>query len=314
MRSWPDHGKAVSVLQYFTGMVEDYWHILYPLTPEEDRKADPYLYFYDISRKATDFHGPFDKKGIYLFEGYDGKWHLHALEIAQYALACWLAWREKGETVWLEKALLHCDWLVGYQEENGAWYIEHKNPRYPDLPSPWPSGMAQGLAVSALLRAYRYSGNPSYMESAVKAVEFLELGIDEGGVKRSFDQSGVSGFIYEEYPRRHLSGVLNGYISSILGIRELAEIDFSGEKLFVSNLENLFRILPLYDTGFWSLYSLDGNFASGFYHRLVCRQLRVLGGEKHEFAEYAERFEAYLECKACVIKALFRKASGRLFL
>ena len=133
------HGKAITILQYFTDKVEDYWHILYPLTPVEAREADPFLYFYDITRKATDFSGSFSDEGIYLFKGYDGKWHLHALEIAQYTLACWLAWRKTDDESWLKKAMLHCDWLVEHQEDDGAWRIEHKNPKYSDLPSPWPS-------------------------------------------------------------------------------------------------------------------------------------------------------------------------------
>jgi hypothetical protein len=133
------HGKIVTVLQYFTQNIDDYWHILYPLTGPAEREADPYLYFYDISRKATDFKGPFSDGGIYLFKGYDGRWHIHALEIAQYALACWLAWRKTGESIWKERALLHCNWLLVHQQKNGAWYIDHKNPRYDDLPSPWPS-------------------------------------------------------------------------------------------------------------------------------------------------------------------------------
>jgi len=169
------HGKLVAILQYFTEKVDDYWHILYPIINEDERKKDKYLYFYDISRKALDYKGKVSDDGIYLFYGYDNKYHIHALEIAQYSLACWLAWRKTNDYYWLKKAMLHCDWLLNNQEKNGGWYIEHINPKYKDLPSPWPSALAQGLAISSLIRAYYYTNKVKYLESANKACDFLEV-------------------------------------------------------------------------------------------------------------------------------------------
>ena len=105
------HGKIVTILQYFTDRVEDYWHILYPLVESDKRQKDKFLYFYDVSKKAIDYKGEFSSGGIYLFYGYDGKYHLHTLELAQYSLACWVAWRNTGKDEWQKRALLHCDWL-----------------------------------------------------------------------------------------------------------------------------------------------------------------------------------------------------------
>lgn len=301
------HGKHIALLQYFTDKVDDYWHILYPLTEPRKRKADPFLYFYDISRKATDFGGPFSDGGIYLFKGYDGQWHIHALEISQYALACWLAWRKTKEQIWLERALLHCDWLVENQEESGAWRIGHKNPIYSDMPDPWPSAMAQGLAVSALLRAYRATDKTLYLESAKKAALFLELDVDKGGVRRRFEKEEIEGFIYEEYPRKELSGVLNGYISAVLGVCELSEFESDFRVLCNKNIENLLHILSLYDTGFWSYYSLDGNIASGFYHRYVVIQLAALEGVDPSFSKLKKLYASYTDCRICAFRALISK-------
>jgi len=306
------HGKLIAILQYFTDRVDDYWHILYPLTESQRRKEDPFLYFYDISRKATDFSGPFSDEGIYLFKGYDGQWHIHALEISQYALACWLAWRKRGAEMWLNRAMLHCDWLVNRQSDDGSWRIDHKNPSYSDLPEPWPSALAQGLAISALIRAYRHQGEWRYLVAAENAAQFLEKRCEDGGVKRYFSHRGVDGFIYEEYPRARLSGVLNGYISAILGLEELAKINERFSTLLKKNLENLIQILPLYDTGFWSCYALDGNLDSGFYHRLVTRQLYVLGEMDERFLPFARRFDRYSRCKRCALKALGKKIVGKI--
>ncbi len=304
------HGKLTAILQYFTDKIDDYWHILYPVVPEKIREKDKYLYFYDISRKATDYKGKFSNNGIYLFYGYDGKYHIHPLEIAQYSLACWLAWRKYNDENWVKKALVHCNWLIENQYKDGSWKIEHKNPIYFDLSTPWPSALAQGFAISSLLRAYYYTDEKIFLESAKKACEFLEKDIKDGGVKRIFKIKEVEAFIYEEYPRKKLSGVLNGYISAILSVYELSLLEKDYEKLFLKNLKNLKNLLPLYDCGYWSFYSLDGNISSGFYHRLVVKQLKVLSQFDKDFIKNYRLFYSYQNNKLYALKALIKKIRG----
>ena len=301
------HGKPVAILQYFTDRIDDYWHILYPPIELERRSEDPFLYFYDISRKATDFSGPFSNEGIYLFKGYDGQWHIHALEISQYALACWLAWRKSGDEKWAKKAMLHVKWLLEHQDENGAWYIKHKNPIYSDLPTPWSSALAQALGISAIVRAYRYEKDDCYLQAAVKACEHLTTSHTKGGLRVAFEIKGVEGFIYEEYPRTQLSGVLNGYISAVLALEELSVFYREAESISKENLRNLAEILPLYDTGYWSLYALDGTLSSGFYHRYVTIQLQVLSERNEIFGDYARRFERYAQTPFCAVRAFVTK-------
>lgn len=298
-----NHGKIITVLQYFTDKFDDYWHILYPITALNDRNKNSYLYFYDISRKATDYTGEFTDEGIYLFQGYDGQYHIHALEIAQYSLACWLAWQNNKENIWLEKALLHCDWLIKHQESDGSWHIGHKNPKYSDLPSPWSSALTQGLAISSLLRAYRYTDKADYFNAAIKGAIFLEIPIEFGGLKRSFDEF----FIYEEYPRPELSGVLNGYISSIFGIYELSLMKHEYKLLYKENISNLIKILPKYNLEFWSLYSLDGTISSGFYQRYVMLQLTALSYSEPQLMPFINHYKQQLEHFLYPIIALWKK-------
>lgn len=305
------HGKVVSVLQYFTDKIDDYWHIVYPLTNSREMEKDPYLYYYDISRKATDYSGEFSPDGLYMFYGYDGKYHIYALELAQYTLACWLAWRKNGDKIWLDKAMLHSDWLVGNQKEDGSWRMEHKNQKYSSMPDSWSSALAQGLAVSALVRAYRYTDDKSYLIAAQKAVDFLEVDVKKGGVKRSFWIEGEEYFIYEEYPTSTLNGVLNGHISALLGLKDFDEVVGKESELYRKNIENLIDLLPHYDIGYWSLYSLDGNISSGFYHRLVVRQLKALTGLDVRFSYWHHRFNSYLENKFYALAALTKKIAGR---
>jgi len=301
------HGKIITILQYFTDKVEDYWHILYPVISLEERRNNPYLYFYDISKKATEYNGEFSKEGLYLFKGYDGKYHLHALELAQYSLACWQAWRQTKDDKWCDIAILHCDWLVENQASDGAWRIEHKNPKYDDLPTPWASGMAQGLAISSLLRAYKYTDDIQYLMYAKKASDFLEVSVHENGVRRDFNNV----FIYEEYPRAKLNGVLNGYISVVIAMYELSEVDEDYRNMYKMNVANLKKILPLYDCGFWSYYALDKNCSSGFYHRYVIIQLKSLAFIDPVFNHFAKKFEKYLSCRSCMMKALWMKVAKR---
>ena len=292
------HNKAISALQFFTDKFDDYWHLLYKITPRDDRKTDNFLYFYDISPKAIQNRYPLDKNGVYLFLGYDKKYHYHALEIAQYALACWLAWRKTHRSKWLSLAITNCNWLLSNQGKRGEWQIQHTNPRFDDLESPWISGMAQGLSISALLRYYSYTNNPKILECCENAIQVLENNIESGGVKRHFGNN----FIYEEYPRKKLSGVLNGYITALISIIELTQKTNTYKNLKYDNLQNLSEIIDRFDTSFWSLYSLDGSIASGFYHRYHIIQLRSLGFEDHalKFEKYTHNI--FFKCKAFRLK------------
>ena len=307
-----NHGKIVTVLQYFTDKVDDYWHIVYPITLQKEREKDEYLYFYDLSRKALDYRGEFSDNGIYKFLGYDGKYHIHALELSQYSLACWLAWNKTKNNMWLDKAMLHCDWLVENQELDGAWRTQHKNPVYKDLPTPWPSALTQGLAISSLIRAYYYTKDDKYLTVARKACNFFTFGIKGNGVKRYFTKDDISGFIYEEYPQKKLSGVLNGYIAAIFGILELSYVDAEYKILFIENMDNLKKILPLYDNGYWSYYSLDGNIDSGFYHRLIIKQIKVLSEFDNELNYFYKQFYMYQNNMINATRALISKIKYKL--
>lgn len=301
------HGKIIASLQYFTTTFEDYWHILYPVISKEKLRIDPFLYFYDISKKATDYHGEFSNEGIYQFFGYDGKYHIHSLEIAQFALACWVAWRNTKNNKWLKNAMHHSNWLLFHQKDDGSWRMEHRNPIYSSLDLPWPSSLAQGLAISSLYRAYLYSKKKQYLNSVISAIDFLEKDVRCSGLKRFFSMHDIYGFIYEEYPNYVNNGVLNGYISAILAIYEFSKIDPSYNKLLEINIENLLKIIKLYDSGFYSYYSLDKNISSGFYHRYVVNQLIALEKIDNRFSTPKQVFQKYRDSKICAFKAFARK-------
>ena len=302
------HGKFYTIAHFFTDKVDDYWHILYPVCSVEEREKDRYLYFIDISRKALDYKGEFGDDGVYAFLGYDGKYHLHALEIAQFGLASWLAWRKSGDAQWADKALIQCRWLVKNQEENGSWLIHHKNPLDHDLPLPWTSGMANGLAISVLVRAYWFTRDKHYLEAAVKAYDFLESRVEDGGAKRYFDHDS---YVYEESVKSKLEGILNGHLFAVFGIYDLSFDLPDCQKSFSDNMRNLKKILPKYDMGYWSYYDLNGEIASGFYHRLVIFQLQSLIAYDEYFLYFSNKMKKYIGNTFFALRALYAKLSHR---
>ncbi len=302
------HGKFYTIAHFFTDKVDDYWHILYPVFSKRERKEDRYLYFLDLSRKALDYDGGLSKHGVYQFLGYDGNYCAHPLEIAQYGLASWLAWRKSGDEKWIEHALSQCNWLVENQEENGAWFIRHKNPLDHDLPLPWVSGMANGLAISALMRAYWFTKEEQYLAAAKKAYDFLELDVENGGVKRYFDDDL---YVYEESLKPKLEGILNGHLFSMFGIYDLSMEMEVCKVSFVDNIKNLKKILPKYDMGYWSYYCMSGEIASGFYHRLVIFQLQSLVEYDSYFLEFAAKMQTYADSKFYALRALIAKMRHR---
>lgn len=51
-----------------------------------------------------------------------------------------------------------------------------------ELPPGWYSAMAQGQAMSLLVRAYLVTSNPKYLQAAVSAMKLFEISSDQGGV------------------------------------------------------------------------------------------------------------------------------------
>ncbi|HID95731.1 MAG TPA: hypothetical protein EYP53_06715 [Candidatus Latescibacteria bacterium] len=200
--------------------------------------------------------------------------------------------------------LKQAGWLLSNQrvEERsgkkvGVWIYDYED-TYSGASPPWISGMAQGQAISVLLRAHALVNDERYLEAACLAFEPFQIDLREGGV-RSFDFGGL--IFFEETPSDPPCHVLNGFIYSIIGIREL--YDHTGDRtalaLFNQAITTLERVLPLYDLGFWSSYDLPSrgfkNPASLWYHDVHIVLLDVLFEMtgKPIFASYSWRWRQY---------------------
>lgn len=201
------------------------------------------------------------------------------------------------------------DWLLYNQDEHGGWQIKvtrKLGEGFKSLEPGWYSAMAQGQAMSTLVRAYLATHNPAYLGAAIRATSPFKRTSEQRGVKATF----MSKYDwYEEYPTTPSSFVLNGFIYSLIGLYDVAET--AGNKLgreagvlFSQGLESLKSMLPLFDTGSGTVYDLRHftlgvapNLARWDYHTTHINQLQLLASVDSApiFREYVKRWKTYLK-------------------
>jgi heparosan-N-sulfate-glucuronate 5-epimerase len=236
------------------------------------------------------------------------------IEVAQAALGFWER-RIEGEDVDREFLFL-ADWLLehGSDEPGGVvWRTDLAVPKYGQEPG-WISAMGQGQSISVLLRAHRLTGKAVYAEVAQAAFPALLRPVRDGGTQSVIDGHPV----LEEYPTEQPCAVLNGWIFGLFGVHELAIAIDSAEArdLFQHSASGLVELLPRYDTGWWSLYSLyehgRPDLAKPFYQRLHPELLEGLAliHPDPRLDAYAQRWRAQYNrrgiARASLDKLFFR--------
>ena len=220
------------------------------------------------------------------------------IPIAQVALGFWER-RLDGEDVDAD-FLRAVDWLLEHSTEEDlglVWRSWLPVSKY-GLEPGWISAMGQGQAISVLLRAHLMSGDERYLRQAEQALGPLLVPVAEGGVQSEID--GVP--VLEEYPTTRPCAVLNGWIFALWGVHELSLA--SGERdagaLFLRSAAGLATLLPRYELGWWSRYSLYDHgrpdLAKPFYQRLhpVMLEGLELITENHALGEYARRWRGQI--------------------
>ncbi|WP_335904142.1 D-glucuronyl C5-epimerase family protein [Shewanella algae] len=193
------------------------------------------------------------------------------------------------------------NWLVDNQADNGLWYanFEHKFGGQ-ELGDSWPSGLAQGAGISALLRGYILFKDQRYLDAAKKAYHAMFIPIDKGGVL----SISAIGQVIEEYPTSNPTHVLNGYLYSIISLVDMKRFLHADEKEYLtSQITYLNSIIKRYDLyGGWSAYSLDEptlrnhyTYANPLYHKLHIVQLSFLceNFNKKNICDVANNFKDY---------------------
>ena len=203
------------------------------------------------------------------------------------------------------------NWLVLNQDERGGWPIQVTRKLANgvlQLPPGWYSAMAQGQAMSLLVRAYLRTRNKKYLDAAVRATHIFDVNSSEGGIQARFMDKHVW---YEEYPTTPSCFVLNGFIYSLIGLYDLKTLAPSSERhhaerLYTAGIESLQALLPLFDTGSGSIYDLRHvtlgvapNLARWDYHATHINQLLLLSTIEDDpvFETTAKRWIGYMKGK-----------------
>ena len=253
-----------------------------------------YYYSFFPSYMQPETHPPeVDEQGIpvsdytrkLLIRGVTGRTY-SPLTVSHWVLGAYDDWLHTGEREHYELFLRRADWLVENQvvkDGAGWWYYTVRwGPPYNVRP-PWASAMAQGFALSGLMRAYQETGKAAYRQTAQRALKSFEVSVEEGGITSADEFGNV---FYEEVPSQPPHHVLNGHIFALFGLHDYhrsTQESRAGE-LFEMGVEALRNRLPDYDAGFWSKYSLNPdsnwrshwNIAAPIYQQVHVDLLRFL--------------------------------------
>ena len=178
----------------------------------------------------------------------------HPTSIAQYALAHWNEYLATSDESHQRIFLTQAHWLVehevGIGDDAGGWPISFP---HPDIPTggPWLSALAQGSAISVLVRAYQLTQESAFLEVARRAVRTFDRDILDGGVSTPL---GSDGIFFEEvavYPAAHM---LSGFIFALFGLYDYVALTGDPKvKILIScSLATLHSLLDEFDVGFWT--------------------------------------------------------------
>ena len=238
----------------------------------------------------------FDHKGIPMYRGFTAQ-RYWPVTITQYGLLNYNFYLSTKDRKYSDRVIAVCDWLLeNIDKTAGAWYCNidyHCNVVDEDMQKPFCSSMVQGQAMSVLVRGYHLTKNEAYLECASKAINIIKTPVEEGGTFRE-----VGGYsFYEEYPTKTPSLVLNGFIFALYGLYDFSVTDYAGAEvakdLFGKGYTTLIKLLPLYDGGFCSRYSLSHitwkpNYNTNpLYHPIHINQLIAINSiKKSSILEY----------------------------
>jgi heparosan-N-sulfate-glucuronate 5-epimerase len=254
-------------------------------------------------RKREPPHGLLDENGIPLYDlrrsRLTGPPAYSPVMIAQYALAQYnlaLDGNSEAEAIFMRCAR----WL----EDNAVEELHQRFLVWPysfplrslSVPAGYFSGMAQGEGLSVLARSFCKTGSSRTAEVAERVAKSFLYSVEEGGVTFRFSTGNC--FI-EEVAYPPFVHILNGCQAAVMGLLE--HLSLFGDPKLQGLLEACVRgiedLLPRFDTGYWSLYSLGyrWNLAPRHYHHVHVRLFRDLGRllSNGRFLSCADRWEKY---------------------
>jgi D-glucuronyl C5-epimerase C-terminus len=152
---------------------------------------------------------------------------------------------------------------------------------------PWRSGMAQAVAAQALARVGQALGDQTLLAAADQAYAAIP-----GRLVRALPAGPwIELYSFDGSP------VLNAQLQSVISIGDYAQISGNtGAAGLAAELQAAAEaLLPRFDTGYWSLYSLAGKEAPLSYHDYVVSLLKRLATRTGDtmWTDFATRFQGY---------------------
>ena len=239
--------------------------------------------------------------------------YYHPIRIAQFALHRYGVFCRTSDPNAKADVLDQATWFRDRQTGNieGSYPFEFPWNKY-GAGAGWCSAMAQGQAISVLLRAATLEPQQGFADAAMRAALPFLVDVSHGGVVW---QDGEDVFL-EEIGNAHAPHVLNGCIYALWGLWELWKRSEEGWiGVTIERCERtLLRWLDRYDTGWWTLYSLmqssanRPHLATLKYHAFHVAQMHVLSAMfgKPAFGEAGNRWDTYAmrpDCRARLISA-----------
>jgi hypothetical protein len=173
---------------------------------------------------------------------------------------------------------------------------------------PWSSAISQGTAVQSLGRASQLLADPALAAVAERSLALFEQP-PPTGVRRD-TPDGAFYLIYSFAPKLL---VLNADLQAVIGLYDFAQITGSAraQALYEAGAAEARVAVPRYDTGAWSLYSLERE-SDLSYHDLVWTFLKNLCQRTSEpvYCDTAARFLTYQETPPVVAPRTSRIRTG----
>lgn len=116
---------------------------------------------------------------------------------------------------------------------------------YRKLLAPWVSAYDQGMTISAPVHGYRITKRPHLLELLRGASRIFEIDTRDGGVREPL----CGGAIYVEIPGAPLPGILDGFLTSLLGLNDpfMETGEDRVKRLFIEGVQGLKSFLPKWD-------------------------------------------------------------------
>ncbi len=172
---------------------------------------------------------------------------------------------------------------------------------------PWISSISQGIGCAYFAIAYLMTGESEFERAARLLANSFQVPVEMGGFRLELD----SGPFYLEYSNAPYDLVLNGFMLSLKGLWIYSQVihDPAALDAFYDGINTLESLLPNYDLGDWSVYSIlfledfkgqkpdrKMRIASETYHRLHVRLLYFLEKASGSpiLGVYMEKWDDYL--------------------